>query len=134
MAALLVASTLLLAAAAGPVDKPWAVFTADEVRQCGRIRTPEITVTPSRLLLFAQCRSANASTLGSAADASLGSAVDASRALDNMLHAKVVSKSSTSSGRTWANFTVHTPAAHSHGAAIYDRVAKQVVSHGPFCH
>ena len=117
--ALLALAALLMVASAGPVtDKPWPVFTAEEVRQCGRIRTPEITVTPSRLLLFAQCRSANAS---------VGSTADTSRAFDNMVHAKVVSKASIDNGRTWANFTVHTPVAHSHGAAIYDRVAKQVV-------
>jgi hypothetical protein len=44
-----------------------------------------------------------------------------------MMHAKVISKASSDGGRSWVNFTVHTPLSHSHGAAIYDRVAKQVV-------
>lgn len=95
---------------------PWAVFTAEEVSQCGRIRIPELTRTPSRILLFAQCRFANQS--GSAG---------LRGAMDDMTHAKVISKASRDGGRTWGDFTVHTPLKYSHGAAIYDRVAKQVV-------
>jgi hypothetical protein len=44
-----------------------------------------------------------------------------------MIHAKVISKASSDNGRTWTNFTVHTPVQYSHGAAIYDAVVKQVV-------
>jgi hypothetical protein len=99
-----------------PADNPWPVFTADEVRQCGNIRIPELTVTPSRIIIWAQCRSAN--TSNSAALPPFG---------DNMIHAKVVSKASSDLGESWTNWTVHTPVQYSHGKAIFDRVAKQVV-------
>ena len=35
------------------------VFTKEEVAQCGDIRIPQMTVTPSGILLLAQCRDAN---------------------------------------------------------------------------
>ena len=50
-----------------PADHHWAVFTAAEIKQCGDIRIPELTRTPSRILLFAQCRSANSSRSSTAA-------------------------------------------------------------------
>jgi hypothetical protein len=103
---------------AGPPGSVWPVFTPAEVAECGDIRIPELTLTPSRLLLFAQCRNANGSHPGAALHAGLG---------DNMIRAKVISKTSSDGGKSWENFTVHTPVSHSHGAAIYDRVAKQVV-------
>lgn len=93
-------------------DTPWPVFTAKEVAQCGKIRIPELTQTPSRIIIWAQCRSANASS---------------SSSFDNMLHAKVVSKMSTDHGKSWSNWTIHTPKQYSHGKGIYDRVAKTVV-------
>ena len=64
------------------------VFTSEEVGQCRKIRIPELAVTPSQILLFAQCRDAN----GSSAVAGLR---------DDMVHAKVVSKASTDGGETW---------------------------------
>lgn len=97
-----------------------AVFTDHEVEQCGKIRIPELAQTPSRILLFAQCREANQShypTAGSGHE-SIG---------DDMIHAKVISKASSDNGLTWVNFTVHTPISYSHAAPIYDRVARQVV-------
>ena len=103
-----------------PADHPWQVFTPDEVRQCGKIRIPELTVTPSRIIVWAQCRSAN--TSGSAA-----APAGPPRLGDNMVHAKVVSKASSDNGASWTNWTVHTPVQYSHGKAIFDRVARQVV-------
>ena len=109
---------------------PWQVFTADEVAECGDIRIPELTVTPSRLLLFAQCRTylpGNLQKKKKNSSTRFPLLVPESNVGDNMIHATVISKMSTDNGRTWTNFTVHTPISFSHGAAIYDALAKQVV-------
>ena len=102
---------------------PIPVFTDSEIKQCGGlIRIPELTMTPSRILLFAQCRHARENHTASNPNlANLG---------DNMLRAKVVSKASADGGKTWHNWTIHTKdVGHSHGKAIYDRIAKQVAKH-----
>ena len=97
-------------------DKPWPVFTADEIKQCGRIRIPELTACPSRILLVAQCRDANRSR-----------AENREGVGDDMVHAKVITKSSIDGGRTWADFTVLTAISHSHGAAIFDAFTNRTV-------
>ena len=93
------------------------VFTAEEVSQCGDIRIPEVTVTPTGVLLLAQCRYANASGVGKGR-----------RRLDDMSHAKVLTKFSEDFGKTWGPMTVLTPKrGHSHPQAVYDRKRKQVL-------
>ena len=108
---------------------PGAIFTAAEVAQCGNIRIPELTVTPSRILLFAQCRLANVSAPADLRGDLRGDLRAGLRAGvgDDMIHAKVISKASSDGGRSWENFTVLTGVSHSHGAAIYDRVTQRVV-------
>lgn len=93
------------------------VFTDEEVAQCGDIRIPEMTVTPTGVLLLAQCRNANST------------ASSGRRRLDDMSHAKVLTKRSTDMGKTWDEpMTVLTPKrGHSHPQAVYDRVRKQVI-------
>lgn len=85
------------------------VFTQDEVKQCGDIRIPQMTVTPSGVLLAAQCRNANSSS-------------NAGQLGDNMIHAKVVTKFSRTHGTTWEPMRVLTPVAFSHGQVVYDAV------------
>lgn len=97
------------ALAGGALSK---VFSADEIAHCGRIRIPMMTWTPSRILLLGQCRDANSS---------------ASSVGDDMIHAKVISKTSTDGGHTWHNYTVLTPISYSHGAVVYDAIRRRVV-------
>ena len=99
------------------------VFTKAELAQCGNvIRIPELTRTPERLLLFAQCRKAQ---MGG--NQTGGAHVQSSSMLgDSMVQTKVISKASFD-GLSWTNFTVHTPVSYSSGMAIYDRVRKRVV-------
>ena len=85
------------------------VFSNSEVALCGRLRIPQMTVTPRGLLLVAQCR-------------------DAGQSNDNMLHSKVVTKFSPDNGTTWGKMVVLTPhIGHSHGQVVYDAVRKQVL-------
>ena len=93
-----------------------SVFTDEEVKQCGDIRIPEMTVTPSGVLLLAQCRQANISSSR------------AGRRLDDQSQAKVVTKFSHDMGKTWGPMVVLTKErGHSHGQAIYDRIRKRVL-------
>lgn len=95
------------------------VFTKEEVAQCGDIRIPQMTVTPSGILLLAQCRDANTTLrTRSGQKGNLG---------DNMINAKVVSKFSTDAGLTWGPMRVLTPISHSHGQVVYDAQRKRVL-------
>ena len=93
------------------------IFTAAELQQCGNIRIPQMTVTPTGVLLSAQCRHANQT---SGTPTKLG---------DNMIHAKVVTKFSDDFGVRWGPMQVLTPIAHSHGQVVYDAVRKRVLLH-----
>jgi Neuraminidase (sialidase) len=116
------AAVIVFTAAASP-SKPAAVFTPGEIAQCGHIRIPDIAVTPTRMILVAQCRDANTSKDTHAESTPL----QRLPITDNMLNAKVVTKSSTDGGNTWHNWTILTPISYSHGALVYDAVNKQVV-------
>ena len=88
------------------------VFSKEEVEACGKIRIPQMTVTPSGVLLVAQCRNASNGGL----------------LQDNMLFAKVVTKHSADGGKTWGDMQVLTPErGHSHGQVVYDRLRKRVL-------
>lgn len=89
------------------------IFTAKEVGQCGDIRIPQMTATPSGILLAAQCRFANQSD-------------DTG---DDMVHAKVVTKFSADFGSTWGPMRVLTPIAHSHGQVVYDAIRRRTILH-----
>ena len=97
--------------------KVTTVFSTAEVEQCGNIRIPQMTVTPSGVLLAAQCRKANHTTNSTG----LG---------DDMVRAKVVTKFSSDLGQTWGPMKVLTPIAHSHGQVVYDAVRKRVLLRG----
>lgn len=101
------------AAASSPLS---SIFTPSEIAGCGKIRIPELVLTPSRILAFGQCRDFKPQPQQ---HRGFG---------DNMLHAKVVSKASSDGGITWENYTIHSPrTGFSHGAPIYDAVMKQVI-------
>merc|ERR1719149_223735 len=89
--------------------EPVEIFTADEVAQCGDIRIPQMTVTPSGILLAAQCRNANSSLENGFVGVG-----------DNMVKSKVVTKFSKDHGITWGPMQVLTPISHSHGQVVYD--------------
>ena len=92
------------------------VFTQDELYECGgEIRIPQMTVTPSGVLLIGQCRKTNSS----AAHVGLG---------DDQTHCRVLSKFSSDNGLTWSPMKILTPeVGHSHGVAVYDSVRKQTL-------
>jgi|EP01046_Picozoa_sp_COSAG06_P000592 hypothetical protein len=87
------------------------VFPPSEVAMCQLIRTPQMTVTPTGVLLTAQCRVA-------AANGTVN---------DDQHSAKVVSKFSRDMGRTWGPMQELTPRGYSHGIAVYDRIRKRVL-------
>ena len=95
------------------------IFSENEVSECGDIRIPQMTVTPSGVLLLAQCRQANASKSSS----------KRRRRLDDQSEAKVVKKFSADFGDSWSPMEVLTPdhAGYSHGQVVYDAVRKQVL-------
>ena len=109
--------TLIAAVDASAASDVTKVFTDAEVHQCGDIRIPQMTITPSGVLLVAQCRSANQTG---------DVRVDVR---DNMVHAKVVTKLSADNGTTWGPMKVLTPIAHSHGQVVYDAVRQRVLLH-----
>eukprot|EP01045_Picozoa_sp_COSAG04_P027759 COSAG04_NODE_4133_length_2278_cov_1.368518_1_plen_330_part_10 len=84
------------------------VFPPSEVAMCQLVRDPQMTVTPTGVLLIAQCRVADPAD-------------------DDQHRAKVVSKFSPDFGRSWEPMRELTPMAHSHGTAIYDRVRRRVL-------
>ena len=135
-----------------PTHGPWEVFTSQQVAGCGRIRIPELAITPSRIILFAQCRGVATATApkatvklayyqnnttvttamprlaSAAAAAALSSGGTSGTSVgDNMINATVISVHSQDGGRSWSNYTVHTPVSYSHGAPVYDRVRKRVL-------
>ena len=91
---------------------------------CGQIRTPELVATPSALLLFGQCRSANASNTPTPPDDSsnpgdLG---------DDMRSVRIVLAASTDGGATWSSRGyVTAQLGTSVGVALYDSARKQLV-------
>lgn len=93
------------------------VFSPEEVRKCGKIRIPQMTVTPKGILLLGQCRYAN------------DSLIETSEPLhDDQRFAKVVTKFSVDNGTTWSAMQFLTPnIGYSHGQVIYDRLRNQVV-------
>ena len=117
----------------------WGGFAVE----CGQIRTPEIVSTPSALLLFGQCRSANKSAVADGADGgSSGGAAAARRSSesggdssngnatygDDMRSVRIVLAASTDGGKTWTNRGyVTTQLGTSVGVALYDSVRKQLV-------
>ena len=104
---------LLLVSAARAKDTITAVFTDEEIAQCGDIRIPQMTVTPKGVLLLAQCRGSFDGIVG-----------------DDQTRAKVVSKFSADYGKTWSAMSVITPkVGHSHGQVVYDRIRDRVLMH-----
>ena len=89
------------------------VFQRNETDLCGYehgIRIPQMTVTPTGILLVGQCRNA-VSGLG-----------------DDMSNAKIVSKFSPDMGKTWGPMKILSPRkGYSHGQVVYDRIRKRVL-------
>ena len=90
------------------------IFTEAEVASCGKIRIPQMTVTPSGVLLVAQCRMANMTTPTGGLD-------------DDQHLATVVSKFSTDGGLTWGAMKTLTGVGYSHGQVVYDAVRQRVL-------
>jgi hypothetical protein len=90
-------------------------------RDCGMVRTPELVKTPTKLLLFGQCRHANASDTGNneaAARLGLG---------DDMLTVRMVTTESLDNGQTWGNIQTVSSIARSVGVGIYDSKSGAIV-------
>lgn len=97
------------------------VFTDEELSRCGAkntpgIRIPQTTVTPSGVLLLAQCRQAVASPGAGGLE-------------DDQSRARVISKFSHDNGTTWGPMQVLSGegVGFSHGQAVYDRKRKRVL-------
>ena len=88
------------------------VFTADEIAQCGYIRTPQPAVLANgTVVLFAQCRIAD------------GGAYVAPSALgDDFRRTRMVAKWSDDAGSTWSPMRWMSELSTGVGAALFDRV------------
>lgn len=86
---------------------------------CGQIRTPELTITPSRILLIGQCRNGNVTRNGHDSE-SFG---------DDMRPDRLVLIASTDGGQTWDpdSIQVISDRGCSVGVAQYDALRKQVI-------
>jgi hypothetical protein len=97
----------------------------EAARDCGMIRTPELVRTPHKLLLFGQCRHANASNpLVAAPEDELTARLGLG---DNMLTVKMLSIESSDGGASWSNINTVSSIARSVGVGIYDAKAKAVI-------
>jgi hypothetical protein len=113
------------------VTDVWGRYADD----CGMIRTPELLKTSTRLLLFGQCRHANASDSVSATSSTTESeAAELRERLglgdglgDNMLTVRIVTIESLDWGVTWGNISTVTAIARSVGVGVFDKVNKAVV-------
>ena len=96
---------------------------------CGLIRTPQLVKTPRKLLLFGQCRHANASATGAGKDTGTdtgngggtephGPQSPRPRLRDDMRSVRMLTTESWDGGRTWGNITVVTAMARSVGARV----------------
>jgi hypothetical protein len=90
-------------------------FTPNDTAACAEIRTPELVLTPSAVLLFAQCRhSKKENTRG----AQYG---------DDFRQTKMIMKRSTDMGKTWGAMSYISPIDTGVGVAIYDEDTKTVI-------
>eukprot|EP01147_Barroeca_monosierra_P001630 gene1630-4765_t len=95
-----------------------SVFSDTHLKECGRLRTPFLVQTPSRIMVLARCCGKNLCSEKS----------DSSDFGDDDSDSQVVAVSSTDGGQSWHNYTVLSPGKGFAGAAaIYDRVRKHVV-------
>lgn len=100
--------------------KPVNIWGA-EAHACGMIRTPELVKTPRKLLLFGQCRHANATGHhGEELADRLGLG-------DNMLSVKMMTVESTDGGGSWGNIKTVSAIARSVGVGVYDSRAQAVI-------
>ena len=90
----------------------WGTYARD----CGMIRTPQLVKTPGKLLLFGQCRHANASTT-----------VGPLRLDDNMLAVRMLTIESRDGGASWGNTTIVSAMARSVGVGVYDAKSDTVI-------
>lgn len=89
------------------------IFTAADVASCGKIRIPQMTVTPTGILLVAQCRTANM--------------MSSSGGLDDDQHLSTVVSTFSRDGLTWSPMVTLTAIGYSHGQVVYDAVRKRVI-------
>eukprot|EP01065_Artemidia_motanka_P012817 TRINITY_DN1707_c0_g2_i2.p1 TRINITY_DN1707_c0_g2~~TRINITY_DN1707_c0_g2_i2.p1 ORF type:complete len:459 (+),score=154.32 TRINITY_DN1707_c0_g2_i2:57-1379(+) len=90
------------------------VFADATAKGCGMIRTPELAVTPSGILLVGQCRDAP-------------SDADIPNLGDDFRKDRMVAVNSKDGGKTWTNYRYISEKACGVGATVYDAVRKQVV-------
>jgi hypothetical protein len=102
-----------------PVDI-WGTAAHD----CGMIRTPELVKMPHKLLLFGQCRHANATDQPTTAPDEL---VGRLGLRDNMLSVKMMTVESTDGGGSWGNINTVSAIGRSVGVGVYDARAKAVI-------
>lgn len=93
---------------------------------CGMIRTPELVKTPHKLLLFGQCRHANATDQPDTAPQS-DELVGRLGLGDNMLSVKMMTIESTDGGSSWSNISTVSSIARSVGVGVYDAKSKAVI-------
>jgi len=101
----------------------WGSYADD----CTMIRTPELVKTPNKLLVFGQCRHANASNEAIVSDGPEIVSRLGLRLGDDMLSVRMVTVESTDNGKTWGKIKVVSDIARSVGVGIYDRRDSTIV-------
>ena len=108
---------VLLAFAFAQAHTLGTVFTDAEIAACDKIRIPKIVSTPSRVIVFGQCRNYGAA-LNATGHGALG---------DDFSTNQIVSKTSQDGGKTWGGFKKWPSKGVSNPTPIYDHQRSAVI-------
>eukprot|EP00936_MAST-01D_sp_MAST-1D-sp1_P002656 g2656.t1 len=108
---------VLLAFAYSQAHTPGVVFTDAEIAACDKIRIPKIVSTPSRVIVFGQCRNYGAASR----------APDHEAFGDDFSTNQIVSKTSTDGGISWVDFKKWSSKGISNPTPIYDHQRSSVL-------
>eukprot|EP01043_Picozoa_sp_COSAG02_P021592 COSAG02_NODE_1100_length_14582_cov_130.690672_12_plen_378_part_00 len=125
MALLLLAVVAAARTSALHGEQPSLVFTAAEVKNCTRIRTPSLAFNPAKGTAHVVARCCGANQCSSKPPSHV-----AARLGDNDADARVIMKTSSDGGRSWGRLQTLSPhgqVSYANGQAIYDAKRRALI-------